>query len=118
MHWEEMKRAQEGATVELKGYLFQAVDGEWILSAESDLKACCVGSADKQASQIRLQGEFSLRPTHKPLEVRGILHREEGRYFLAEAQSVPADSFPLWTFCVLLISVVYFVIRRLRAPLP
>ncbi len=102
MNWKQIEHAPEGATVELKGFLFRTEGGAWILSSEPNLKSCCVGAGHKTSSQITLLGDFSDCSPHKPLETRGILHIQEGRYFLSDVQSTQNQSFPLWTTGVLL----------------
>lgn len=114
MRWEDVKKTPEGATIELKGFLFPTSDGGWILSSEPGLKSCCVGSIHKQASQITLLGDFSGCSRHKPTEVRGILQCEEGRYLLIDGESVHKETFPLWTMVIILSCLVLIGCRSVR----
>jgi len=43
---------RQGENVKIRGFLHQGNEGNWILSAEPNLKSCCVGTFSKKGSQV------------------------------------------------------------------
>jgi hypothetical protein len=113
MVWEAIQKGEEGAELQLKGFIYPSPDGEWILSQEPNLRSCCVGAAHKASSQVVLQGNFSEYSSDIPLFVRGIFHCTEGKYTLSDAQAIQKHTFPTWTLCLgivcLLICIAVFI---------
>lgn len=117
MSW-NLKEKQEGNTLALRGFLFQADNGSWILSEEPDLKKCCIQADHKQESQIVLLGDLCKYSTNLPLHVRGTFHMQRnGSYSLSDLEIKQKQSFPFWTVgalvCVLLLG---FKLKRLLLP--
>ncbi len=114
MKWSDLP-GLEGESLALKGFLFQARDGRWILAKEPDLKSCCVGAAHKRESQVSLLGDFSNYSTNVPLNVRGTFHfAESGGYALAHVEVMQEQGFPIWTVGLSALLLGIFIIRKLR----
>lgn len=67
----DMKGRYHERNVRIRGFLYQTQDGRWILSAEPNLKTCCVGSPAKALQQILVTGDFA-KETLEPVTVEGI----------------------------------------------
>jgi hypothetical protein len=119
MEWEKLTEAQEGERLSLKGFLFQAKDGRWILANKPDLKNCCIGSVHEQKTQVALQGDFSRYSAQVPLQVRGIFHMATtGAYALSDTEVIQKGGFPIWTAGALVICLMAFGFRLKRLLLP
>lgn len=44
--------------VQIRGFLYQAPDQQWMIASEPNLKSCCIGSSNKIAHQILLSGNI------------------------------------------------------------
>lgn len=74
--WDQIDRSAPQTYPEevvLRGFVYQAKNGDWILSPEPNLRSCCVGAAHKNDQQIVLQGDFSKSPSHQVINVKGQL---------------------------------------------
>lgn len=75
----------KGKKVKIRGFLYSNGKDEWILAADPHLKTCCIGSKEKAAQQIFLDGKFSEKLVNQVIEVEGILNfdpnENEGRYY-------------------------------------
>lgn len=57
--------------VEIKGFIYQSSDHQWILAAEPNLKTCCIGTSNKIARQILLSGNIENPPINQAVTVKG-----------------------------------------------
>lgn len=60
--------------IEIRGFLYQATDGRWLLAEEPNLKTCCVGASHQATRQVTLHGEGDSFPIGFAVTVQGILH--------------------------------------------
>jgi len=119
MDWENLCALKEGDALALKGFLYQANSGEWILSSEPHLKSCCIGSQDKQHIQVHLVGDYSTYSTNQPMTVQGDLRiSPEGRFQLVNIKATQSDGFPFWTAGAFLLCLVFAGVKLKRLLLP
>lgn len=62
-----------GHEVQVRGFLYRANDGRWILSDQPGLKSCCVGSASKIQSQVVVDGPLEFEGSARPVVLKGTL---------------------------------------------
>lgn len=74
----------------LRGFIYQDLQGAWVLSDEPNLKSCCINSAGKAERQILLSGDF--HPTDRAVTLTGNLKVVEGRIHLSDAQKEQGSS--------------------------
>lgn len=87
--------------VELKGFLFQASDGRWILADTPNLKTCCIGKSD----QLTLLGDFSDQTINAPLTVKGTLVEKN---ILSEVTVIhEKNGFPFITILIVLFGLFF-----------
>lgn len=111
--------SQEEEKVILKGFLFQAQDGRWILCQESTLKSCCVGALHKHKTQVTLLCDCSKYSQGSLLQVEGILEKaESGATSLKEVTFINKPHFPYWTWGLIavLALLALFKLKRLLLP--
>lgn len=111
MLWKELP-AQEGAEIELKGFLFHAHDGLWVLSDDPHLRSCCIGKGNKP--QILLEGDFTGYSTKIPLQLKGIFHSNAQGYSLSEVNAIQKEGFPLATLVALGAICAWLFMRRFK----
>ncbi len=87
----DLAMVEDGASVQVRGFLYQRMDGDWILASEPDLKSCCVGSEKKSANQLWVT--MSNPPATAPIGVsslKGFVRRDltgkNPRYVLDAAE--------------------------------
>ncbi len=104
--------------IALRGFLYLAEDGRWILSPEPHLKTCCVGSQNKIAQQIVLDGSFDQRDINKVLSVHGYLEIRNGVYYLLDAHAdVDVTHSGVWTFgiiAILMAAAIFILTKSLQ----
>lgn len=49
--------------VQIRGFLYRDLDNRLVLASEPNLKSCCVGSMQKIAQQVIVEGEFPEPPS-------------------------------------------------------
>lgn len=104
--------------VQIRGFSYQTSDGQYILSAEPNLKSCCVGSADKSRQQILLGDSISTFPGSQAIVVRGSLHvhpaEHLGYYTLENVSIVQETGFPWLTLSMAAMTLIcgYSIIKR------
>lgn len=81
----------KGKTVKIRGFLYSNANNEWILSPEPHLKTCCIGSKEKAAQQIFLEGSFDQKWINHAMEFEGLLIYDGRQYFLKEPVIVQND---------------------------
>jgi hypothetical protein len=118
MKWETIASVSDGEEVEMKGFLFQAPEGYWILSKEPNLKSCCIGASHKHDSQITLFGNFAGYSDNLPLRIRGIVHHKPSGMLLSEATVIQGNRFPYGSLGVLALCLVLCSIKLKRLLLP
>lgn len=63
--------AFHGQSVNIRGFLYQEPEGQWILASEPNLKTCCMGTSKKVAQQIFLSGPFAAETLRHAVTVQG-----------------------------------------------
>lgn len=91
-NFETLSQWKEGEKIEIRGFLYQGKNGEWILSGEPNLKSCCVGSMEKRSQQIILHDTFSQEQINKVVHLQGILHKQDHLYILDEITLIEKTS--------------------------
>lgn len=90
--------------IEIKGFLYELPEGGSILSAEPNLKSCCVGSKKKNDTQIFIKNIISKIQGHTAVVMQGDLHvsptyGKDGEwialYYLDNAKIVETNNFSL-----------------------
>lgn len=69
-----VKETYEGKQLNVKGFLYQKADGEWILASQPNLRSCCVGASQHVGRQLLVEGEFN--PDDKVVEIEGSFHMQ------------------------------------------
>jgi len=92
----------ENQEVQVRGFLYRADDGEWVLSDQPGLKCCCV---HKQKHKIIVDGLSDFEESCRPVVVRGVLRMQSGQMLLTESALV-SESLPWWG----LFPVVFIII--------
>lgn len=116
-----------GREVTVRGFLYQSLDGRWILASEPNLKTCCVGSPRKVWQQIIVDGEFESVPANKVVQIAGTLRvdpvQDDKNAFtqvfrLVNPHLVQEDDNGIWLWIVMsvigLMAISYFAIRYHR----
>lgn len=62
--------------VRMRGFVYRAEDGRWVLSPEPQLKTCCIGSGPKIAQQVILSQPDEGYTEHKAITLQGIFYIE------------------------------------------
>lgn len=126
LHDQQQMKQLNGKKVKIKGFLYINQKHEWILSAEPNLKTCCMGSKEKATQQIFLNGIFDEKWINQIIAIEGIFkfnpNGDEGRhYFLSDVIVIKEDksyvNFILAVLGILLIfvSVILFYRRGASA---
>jgi len=116
MQWESLPFVCEGDVLTLQGFLFQASNGEWILSNKPAMKSCCAGTSSKK-SQVALIGDFSHFSTNTLLQVKGTIHSSlSGSYVLSDAEVIQKTIFPIWPLIAFIGCVILSKLKRLLLP--
>ncbi len=114
----------EGEAVVVKGFLGQAQDGRWVLSAQPGLKSCCAGQPGKVAQQVVVEGNFATEALDTLIQAKGTfaveaIRDEEGQivqlYLLRDAQLVQGGGSTSWGWGALAMGFVglgLFAFRR------
>lgn len=63
--------AFHGQTVNIRGFLYQEPEGQWILASEPNLKTCCIGTSKKVTQQIFLSAPFTAEALRHAVTVKG-----------------------------------------------
>lgn len=69
-------------TVEIRGFLHQMPDGEWVLSTQPNMRSCCSGAAHQR---LVVHGNIGTPPRYKAVLLRGKLVQKEDFYELNDA---------------------------------
>ena len=108
----DLSSISNGEELSLRGFLYKTDQGEWILSAEPNLKSCCVGTKSKAQSQVALSGNLDESHLQKAVTVKGNWSKEP-RYQIKNAEiEVGAQWEFLWVFPLLIAAA--FLFRKLR----
>lgn len=112
--------------VEIRGFLFQAHDGVWILASDPQLKSCCIGAASLAKHQLYLDRQFSINDAGRPIKLHGKLRRSlqyspDGKiktlYKLLQTEPVDQAplSFPWVTLSAVSLLAAVFSWRMIKA---
>jgi hypothetical protein len=113
--------------VQIRGFLYHAPDGRWILASEPNLKTCCIGSSAKSLQQITVLGAFDEIPLSQAVALQGtfqiegpLWNKQSGpiiRYYLINAKIFPQQNhFPWKAFLLAGISLVlvYLAVTKIK----
>src|SRR5262249_33551792 len=102
--------------VAIRGFLYAGKDGRRILSAEPNLKTCCIGSAHKAQSQIIVDSTLHVLPSSRAVTLQGTLTMENGAFHLKNAQAIAETGINYWgaigTLCLILGGVCVYRLRQ------
>jgi hypothetical protein len=113
--------------ITIRGFLYKTENENWILSEESNLKSCCVGSTSKMGSQMEVKSMFTNTPSLSAITLRGTLQVQPNNpthfYTLQEATLLTnSTSFDSLAFVALAVGIaifLYFIAyRRNKDPKP
>jgi len=76
--------------VQVRGFLYHAEDGRWILSDRPGLKCCCVS---KQKNKIIIDGPIDFEGSCRPVVVKGVLRMQSDQMHLTQSALV-TESLP------------------------
>lgn len=71
LHLERSLLGFHNHEIRMRGFLYLNKDGQWVLSSESNLRTCCVGSAKKISQQVVLKDLEILEAPTKVVTVEG-----------------------------------------------
>lgn len=113
--FENLSQWKEGEKIEIRGFLYQGKNEEWILSGEPNLKSCCVGSVEKISHQLILHDTFSQEQINKVVHLQGILHKQDHLYFLDEIKLIEntSHSHGLINLAFASLILLFFLIYRI-----
>ena len=100
--FQDLDRVNSPQEIIIRGFLYQAPDGRWVLAAESNLRSCCVGATHKASSQLQLKGSFDRQKTNQVITVRGTLQQQDRHYILSDVQEMPSGSSQHWIIYIIL----------------
>ena len=69
-------------TVEIRGFLHQMPEGDWVLSTQPNSRSCCSGTSHRK---VVVRGTISNPPKYKAVMVRGKLIQKDDYYELIDA---------------------------------
>lgn len=61
-------------TIQIKGFLYQNADSQWILAAQPNLKSCCVGNSSKRYQQLLISGSIAQESPSYAITLQGDLY--------------------------------------------
>jgi hypothetical protein len=70
--------------IEVKGFLHQMPEGEWVLSSQPNVRSCCTG---KKHPKVEVKGEIENPQKAKVVTVQGKLIKKDDHYAI-ETSSV------------------------------
>lgn len=114
--------------VQIRGFLYRADDGRWVLAEEPNLKSCCIGASHNAERQVVLNTDYVEAPLGFVVTVEGNLLRSRSYladrklaslYALENPQIIANKSHCLPCILILIVSVgiayAYTVFRKRRA---
>lgn len=124
-HLEREFRAYNHHEVTMRGFLYQDKEKRWLLSAEPNLKSCCLGTSAKIATQVVVLGEIQEPSFICPVTVEGKFKLEpqwdsEGNlkqiYCLEQAKVHCEQGWPMttWVFASFGIGSFLYAFRLMR----
>lgn len=75
--------------VEIRGFLHQMPEGEWVLSSLPNARSCCTGTNHER---LVVRGEFGAPKKSQAVTLKGKLVQKEDHYELLEAIVLPFNS--------------------------
>lgn len=97
---------------QVSGFLYKSIEGQYILSQESQLKSCCIGSKSKINSQIVCSGFLDDALNKGVINLSGTLDQEQGQFVLRECHIVEKKRFPIKTLLMSSIAILFFILRK------
>ncbi len=99
--------------VEVRGFLYQNLEGGLVLRSEPGLKSCCV---NKDSSQIAIRSQEMIEPSLQVKTLTGIFNIEKaGAFVLDNAQEKTEGKFPFWfvgvAVFIVFLSLLSFVLK-------
>lgn len=112
-------------TVSIKGYVFEAPAGDWVLAGEPSLRSCCIGSEKEVFNQVYLECKKDPTYHNKEVIVEGVFTVEvlkniDGEFVRvytlkdAEVKKLNHRQFPIFTLSIFVVAGLFFFIRKRR----
>lgn len=103
-----------GEIIIIRGFLYHISDEISILSAEPNLKSCCIGSDSKRLQQVIVYGDDLPTQNNLAVTLSGSLFSEKSHYGyrLSDAKTVKDNThqWPIATLFILFISFISMII--------
>lgn len=125
-HLEREFREYNHREVTMRGFLYQDKESDrWLLSAEPNLKSCCIGTSAKIATQVVVLGDIKVPSVFCPVTVQGTFElnpqwNAEGNitqiYRLEQATVHCEQGWPMtsWLFASFGIGSMLYAVRLMR----
>jgi hypothetical protein len=101
--------------VEVSGFLYNFQPGLYILSSESNLKSCCVGSDLKTSNQIFCHFEDQEFQSKGLVRVCGYLERKDDRFILKNSSIKKNKRFPIKSVLIAFLGIILLVYVRKKS---
>jgi hypothetical protein len=96
----------------VSGFLYKSEQNNYILSSETNLKSCCIGSLNKKNSQILCKGSLEDALGKGLVRLEGTLDKEEECLTLKDCRVHKKRNFPLRSFLIASLAIALLIYKK------